>query len=295
MIKRCEVCGENFYTDKPAAKTCSSCRELAEQQREAARYKTCEICGEQFYEAHASRYCPACRDEAYRRQQLECHARARAEARAGNTCEVCGKPLTEFRAGTKYCLDCRGKAHTERARERKRLLRASQSVERKVTCQKCGKEFLTSKSNAKYCPDCRDCRTGSSAQVVKTCEAKCEVCGKPLTEFRAGTKYCIDCRAEAYRQQASKHNAQLKSEAEAAGMSIKKYQLHLRYKPRPSEFGLTLDELARQANECNLDYGTYRAFLSQGKTFDELKAQAPFRHVPAHSHCGRDRKYDERF
>lgn len=35
----------------------------------------------------------------------------------------------------------------------------------------------------------------------------------------------------------------------------------------------SLEQWAREADECNLDYGTYRALIEQGHTFDELKAQ----------------------
>lgn len=35
----------------------------------------------------------------------------------------------------------------------------------------------------------------------------------------------------------------------------------------------TLDQWAREADECNLDYGTYRGLIEQGHSFDELKAQ----------------------
>lgn len=35
----------------------------------------------------------------------------------------------------------------------------------------------------------------------------------------------------------------------------------------------SLEQWAREAAECNLDYGTYRGLIEQGHTFDELKAQ----------------------
>lgn len=46
----------------------------------------------------------------------------------------------------------------------------------------------------------------------------------------------------------------------------------------------TLSDWAREAAECGLDYGNYRALIErQGKTFEELKAQ---NHRPqCHSHC----------
>ena len=44
----------------------------------------------------------------------------------------------------------------------------------------------------------------------------------------------------------------------------------------------TLDQWVREADECNLDYGTYRALHELGKTFDEIKAQNHARQIHAH-------------
>ena len=45
----------------------------------------------------------------------------------------------------------------------------------------------------------------------------------------------------------------------------------------------SLDEWCREASECGLDYGNYRALINQGKTFEELKAQAESRGGCVHS------------
>ena len=47
----------------------------------------------------------------------------------------------------------------------------------------------------------------------------------------------------------------------------------------------TISDWAREADECNLDYGTYRALIAQGKTFEQLKAER--RSPQPHSHCRR--------
>ena len=52
----------------------------------------------------------------------------------------------------------------------------------------------------------------------------------------------------------------------------------LTFKPRKS-----LSEWSREADECNLDYGNYRALIAQGKTFEQLKATAHLRQIPAHA------------
>lgn len=46
----------------------------------------------------------------------------------------------------------------------------------------------------------------------------------------------------------------------------------------------SLAEWCREAAECGLDYGNYRALINMGKTFEELKAQAESRGNYAHSH-----------
>lgn len=57
----------------------------------------------------------------------------------------------------------------------------------------------------------------------------------------------------------------------------------------------TFEEWTREARECNLDYGTYRALRTMGKSFDELKAQADFAKSPAHSHGYSNRPVAQRF
>ena len=44
----------------------------------------------------------------------------------------------------------------------------------------------------------------------------------------------------------------------------------------------TLDDWAREAAQCNLDYGTYRALIAAGRTFEQLKAER--RSPQFHSH-----------
>lgn len=53
----------------------------------------------------------------------------------------------------------------------------------------------------------------------------------------------------------------------------------------------TLDDWIREAAECNLDYGTYRGLVEQGKTYAELKTRADNQHQPAHSHINKHCNY----
>lgn len=97
-------------------------------------------------------------------------------------------------------------------------------------------------------------------------------CGEEfLTENR--NKICPDCKHARWllqqEREEAKRLAQIKVD-KAAGKYVK-----------------TLDDWTREAFECNLDYGTYRALIAAGRTFAELKAQADARHPQTHSHCRR--------
>ncbi len=59
--------------------------------------------------------------------------------------------------------------------------------------------------------------------------------------------------------------------------------------PKHTKSTKTLEQWAREAAECNLDYGTYRGLIQLGKTYEELKATADNRHLPAHSSIKRKR------
>ena len=99
---------------------------------------------------------------------------------------------------------------------------------------------------------------------------KCSFCGKDFVFSRGGCvmngkPFCSDkCRTR-----------------------FKKGLFHL----RPVHDNKSLSDWVREARECNLDYGTYRALRNLGKSFEELKATAANRQMPTHAH-GRGRRYD---
>lgn len=99
----------------------------------------------------------------------------------------------------------------------------------------------------------------------------CKQCGREFQASYIYTKYCSEeCRKKAKREQARKQIAQLNASSAKAK---------------------TLTEWCKEAAECNLDYGNYRALIESGKTFDELKARAASRQLPTHSHLRAGRKY----
>ncbi|MBR0060977.1 MAG: hypothetical protein IJP68_05800 [Selenomonadaceae bacterium] len=65
------------------------------------------------------------------------------------------------------------------------------------------------------------------------------------------------------------------------------YNDYNRSKKKPAakkNAGKTLGDWVREATECHLDYGTYRALIGAGKTYEELKEQAPSRQIRVHQH-----------
>ena len=96
---------------------------------------------------------------------------------------------------------------------------------------------------------------------------KCLQCGK---EFVAAVnhpnqKYCSSsCRKEFHRLLPQKRRQRRQLANELANK--------------------TREQWIHEADECNLDYGTYRALREQGKSFDELKATADARKSSIHFH-----------
>ena len=90
----------------------------------------------------------------------------------------------------------------------------------------------------------------------------CPCCGEIFFAFRPDKKFCSP---------------------QCAG----RYQRKKKTEPPPViPVDRTFDDWIREADECNLDYGTYRGLITAGKTFDELKATADRRAIFVHAHGG---------
>lgn len=133
-----------------------------------------------------------------------------------------------------------------------------------MKCKFCGVEMPGVAPNRKYCS--RACREKARAQrqpatTQEPPNATCVVCGKPFHAARAYQKYCSDeCNREVQKKLARERLARQK----AAELEARATNQHVK----------TLDDWIREAAACNLDYGTYRALIAQGKSFAELKAEA---------------------
>ena len=118
-------------------------------------------------------------------------------------------------------------------------------------CAICGEEFAVKTYNQKYCSD--KCRRLAEGKEDKT--RKCLNCGKEFFSFSAQRKFCCKECGNEYRKKLKQPKVKTK----------------------------TLDDWIREANECNLDYGNYRAMIESGKTYEELKATADNRLMIGHA------------
>lgn len=174
-------------------------------------------------------------------------------------CEFCGIEFTTDNKRRKYCsVKCR------RAAERARKQNPSED---RATCLICGKSFVRRKGTERYCS--MDCRTEMNRRWQrehrKPVMKKCETCGKEFTPCNRRQKYCSpDCYNQKHREQHLKL-LQQQTPAQKRAQDLIDKQIK-----RPTK---TLDDWAREAAECGLDYGTYRALIAQGKTFKQLKAE----------------------
>ena len=103
----------------------------------------------------------------------------------------------------------------------------------------------------------------------------CQICHKDFVPRYSFQKFCSDvCSKKAERLRHRKLRAQNAAK-----------QVNEQSNPK------SLDDWCREAAECNLDYGNYRALIESGKTFDELKARADSHQFQTHSHLRAGRKY----
>ena len=183
-------------------------------------------------------------------------------------CEQCGKEFeNNYRAPhqrfcSKKCRDNWWWAHREENPK------SSPPPDERV-CVICGKTFYSRHNTQKCCS--KPCSAENeerrrkdyfyrqfSAKIKSTIEPeeppqKCRHCGKEFIPTRQGQVYCDAKCYDADRRRLKK-----------------------------SEHKSQINEMARQAKECNLDYGTYRGLIAAGKAFDELKAQAATRNPQVH-------------
>lgn len=123
-------------------------------------------------------------------------------------------------------------------------------MKRLITCAECGKTFCTDAPNQLYCSS--TCRDNANTTTCLHCDKL----------FIAHDSLSIFCSRKCY-----------------AEYRRRKHKVNVKHQDK------SLSEWVREAQECNLDYGTYRGLIELGKSFEELKAQAALRNLPAHNHA----------
>lgn len=227
--------------------------------------KQCVVCGKMFETnfPHIITCSPACSKVNHNRRRKELAKEKLNNPTTDSTpikCQHCGKEFAKWRGNQKFCSEECRKADEKAKRPKPK------PAPPKV-CAHCGQEFIPTNNNQKYCSIvCCEAHWHRSA-VEKT--LTCKTCGKKFTDVY-NAKYCSKkCRDEAVKK-LQVANAM----AKATGEKVKSFA-----------------DWSREAHECNLDYGTYRAQIEVfGKTYEELKATADTRAMHLHAHTSKGAK-----
>ena len=155
-----------------------------------------------------------------------------------------------------------------------------------MICSICKKEFTPRNICSKYCSskcakEADSFRARLSNYKKRFDEngmilcSRCHIKFKPKTVLSLQT-ICPDCLEEQKRVEAKNARA-----AEKARRVTDKFI---------GKANRTFDDWQREADECNMTYGDYRAQIEVfGKTYEQLKATADHRQVQCHSHVGAGR------
>ena len=150
-----------------------------------------------------------------------------------------------------------------------------------MICEVCGTEFKPKTGGQKYCsPVCylkakyRQRAKRQKEPALKEQLRTCAFCGQSFTSTHYEQQYCsVECV-----RKAAAHKLRLERINRAANETTARAIAKVNHKR-------TLADWQREAAECNMDYGNYRAQIEVfGKTYEELKATADRRQMPNHAH-----------
>jgi len=298
MIKICQHCGTEFESRAHNAKYCPDCRREVQLEHQRRNYQKnidrirlyrqshreqhreyqrrylektssiaiCQHCGKEFKRHGNAKYCsPKCRRDFCVQQARE----RRALSRPICKCERCGTEFEKLATNVKYCPKCRPIVSAEQSREYKARKRAARQPVKK-TCERCGRPFeVFEDSRRRFCFECyriQQIELGARLQArIKSKPRVCVKCGREFTGM-AHQKFCNDCLAERKRETQRRIQERYDKQRQVTNPKT----------------GKSLDDWAREASDCNLDYGTYRALIAAGRTFEQLKAEQ--RSPQFHSH-----------
>lgn len=126
-----------------------------------------------------------------------------------------------------------------------------------MKCLQCGEEIFLPHAGQKFCSK-KCCNAYHQKEKRILDDRQCEFCGETFTPYWRSQTFCRRCK-ELLKTNPKRPPSQKKSDK-------------------------TLEEWVREARECNLDYGNYRALIAAGKTYEELKATADTRTAVKHAH-----------
>lgn len=135
-----------------------------------------------------------------------------------------------------------------------------------MKCEYCGEDFSPVTKHQRFC--CHQCCQRFHSKVRNPVAVKIDT---PPTETVKVKRIKVDT-TPTETETLKKDLANLLREAVKCSTPPKK--------KTPTK---KLGDWLREAAECHLDYGTYRALISSGKTFDELKQTFGRQDLPAHS------------
>lgn len=149
-----------------------------------------------------------------------------------------------------------------------------------MQCLNCGKSL---EGNKIYCDDvCQYDFYGKNGGKAPTWHRICKHCGKPFDTNRFHQIYCCtDCQKNAYEAARPSREMIRRQNAIRQKAYRQYYQLIRNFdnssvgvpeKPSILCEESALDKTIREADECGLSYGMYRAQLKLGKTYEDLKA-----------------------
>lgn len=164
-------------------------------------------------------------------------------------CAACGKEVPRLHSKQKFCAACGAKIRKYRSYRKKPFV---------IHCAVCGEEVITNSGKTKYCRECAD---KIRRQQIRESDHQRD---------RRTFKTCLQCGKKFLAQSAKYCSQQCRNKAAKKAKEQRKCSK-------------TLDDWLREAAECNLDYGTYRALRQAGKTYDELKATAGERRLQVHN------------
>lgn len=284
----CKTCGKTFDAVHRLQRYCSpKCRKNFYTQNHGKTFeKTCVVCGKTFTTRHPLKKC--CSDECSYTHRIEIalankrrlyERLAKTKPLEGRICKYCKRTFTANVRQQKFCsVECRKQFRLE----------ANRCGPVEKTCIVCGKTFSSYIPQKNTCStECADKLYHSRQKKPSQKEYQCRKCGKIFQAEHDGKhvfcsaecrlnfykrnplrpkKFCLHCGKEFSYDPADKVKEFCSLKCEKAHAS------KTAFSSTPKKQKKSLEQWQREATQCGMTYGQYRAMVEKfGKTFDELK------------------------